>query len=202
MEELRNVSGIYMIENTANESIYIGQAESIKYRARKHFETLRINKHRNQHLQYAFNKYGESAFVVHMLNVDIPIGELDSYEQTWLNVIREYPPDRVYNMCFVPGTTRGYKYTEEQCAALSKSLLGLKKSAESRPNYSAASKAKWAAGGMVCKPRKIFKLIDPDGVVHDGVGVAEFAALHNLSAGNISSVLSGKMKQTKGWYKG
>ena len=57
-----NRPGIYEIVNTVNGKSYIGSSVTIRHRIRDHFCNLRKNKHRNSHLQNAFNKYGEIAF--------------------------------------------------------------------------------------------------------------------------------------------
>ena len=192
-------SGIYMIENTVTGSIYIGQAQNIKYRMRKHFEALRANKHRNSKLQNAFNKYGESAFTVHVLNENVPLDQLDDYEQTWLDMIREYPKDRVYNLCFVPSTTTGYKFTETQKLEQSKRLLGHKKTESAKKNIGSATKRKWEQGIMRSKPRKVFSVVSPDGTIYDVKGLSGFAAQYNLNAGMLSIFVSKKIVVYKGW---
>lgn len=54
--------GIYKIENCINGKLYIGQSNNLHRRKNRHFNELRTDKHPNQHLQRAFNKYGEENF--------------------------------------------------------------------------------------------------------------------------------------------
>ena len=56
-------SGIYEILNTINKKKYIGSTKDFNERKKRHWYDLRNNRHINQHLQSAWNKYGESAFV-------------------------------------------------------------------------------------------------------------------------------------------
>lgn len=56
------VSGIYCIENKVNHKTYIGSSKNIYQRLLKHFALLRHNKHENNYLQNAWNKYGEKNF--------------------------------------------------------------------------------------------------------------------------------------------
>lgn len=55
--------GIYKITNTITGKIYIGSSINVEYRIKQHFKCLRGNYHRNNHLQFSFNKYGENAFI-------------------------------------------------------------------------------------------------------------------------------------------
>lgn len=57
-----NYSGIYCIINTVNNKKYIGSSKHLSRRLWEHRATLRHNCHVNQHLQNAWNKYGEAAF--------------------------------------------------------------------------------------------------------------------------------------------
>ncbi len=60
-------SGIYAIRNLVNNKLYIGLAVNLKYRREWHFARLRKDKHCNEHLQKAFNKYGEDNFIFEVL---------------------------------------------------------------------------------------------------------------------------------------
>jgi group I intron endonuclease len=54
--------GIYCIENTASGRKYVGQSVEVEKRFRNHKSELKGNRHRNVHLQRAWNKYGEASF--------------------------------------------------------------------------------------------------------------------------------------------
>lgn len=56
-------TGIYAIINMIDWKKYIGQAVDIKRRNNKELSILRGNYFHNQHLQNAFNKYGEENFI-------------------------------------------------------------------------------------------------------------------------------------------
>lgn len=66
MENLSDC-GIYQILNLINNKSYIGSSVQIRKRKNQHYNSLRCNKHHNQHLQAAWNKYGESNFVFRIL---------------------------------------------------------------------------------------------------------------------------------------
>ena len=56
--------GVYKIINTQSNLCYVGQSQRVKKRIADHFKLLRMNKHGNQRLQNAFNKYGDDALTV------------------------------------------------------------------------------------------------------------------------------------------
>lgn len=56
------ICGIYCIENLINHKKYIGQSIDIYRRWANHKCDLNGNRHRNEHLQLAWNKYGEDNF--------------------------------------------------------------------------------------------------------------------------------------------
>jgi len=49
------------------------------------------------------------------------------------------------------------------------------------------------------KNKKVSSILSPDGVLHTVTKAKDFAELHKLSRGHLSQVLSGKLKQHKGW---
>lgn len=75
---------IYKIINTINNKFYVGSTTNTKERFRTHRSRLRRGKHHSQHLQAAWNKYGEQAFVFHVIQT-LPEGEsLQAAEDVWL----------------------------------------------------------------------------------------------------------------------
>ena len=55
-------SGIYKIRNSITSDCYIGSATNLRQRWIAHRSALGLNRHNNQHLQNAWNKYGSDAF--------------------------------------------------------------------------------------------------------------------------------------------
>lgn len=56
-------AGIYIIRDLENNKVYVGSSKNPQNRKYEHFSNLRNNKHKNEHLQNAWNKYGERNFV-------------------------------------------------------------------------------------------------------------------------------------------
>lgn len=109
--------GIYIILNTKNGKIYIGQAEDIHARQVEHKRDLKKNRHHNQHLQHAWNKYGEKAFQFKTLE-RCSITELDSREQHYLDVY--IPKGICYNIAVdATAPMRGLKHSPESLLKMS-----------------------------------------------------------------------------------
>ena len=71
---------IYKIENLVNGKVYIGQTNGNgSSRRNSHLSLLRRNTHVNNHLQNAFNKYGEENFIFDVF-CRCPIDKLDEVE--------------------------------------------------------------------------------------------------------------------------
>ena len=75
---------IYKIINAVNGNFYVGSTNNAVERFRVHRNRLRRNQHHTKHLQAAWNKYGEAAFVFHIIEV-VPEGQsLQAAEDVWL----------------------------------------------------------------------------------------------------------------------
>jgi group I intron endonuclease len=77
--------GVYAIVNMVTGAVYIGSTNNIPYRWTKHFQALRNGYHENDHLQKAFNKYGQDAFDVAVLELTNDADERRAIEQRLLN---------------------------------------------------------------------------------------------------------------------
>ena len=63
-KRLENMTtGIYLIKNTSERKIYIGQSIMIEQRRTQHFTDLRYNRHANVELQKDFARIGEDNFI-------------------------------------------------------------------------------------------------------------------------------------------
>jgi len=115
-------SGVYIIKNRINNSVYIGSSIYIKSRISQHKYTFRNNKNSNKYLQEFYNKYGFDGFYFEVLEYcDKSI--LKQREQYYLNLYKEK-----FNISEFSTSTKGVKCSEEKKKKISESLkkAGLK----------------------------------------------------------------------------
>lgn len=104
--------GIYMIYNVLANKYYVGSSVDIDRRLAGHFAKLRKGVHDNVHLQRAFNRDGEGAFVCGFLEEVEHRNDLTKAEQVWIDSIGDY------NICKVAGNTLGWVPTEDTRAKM------------------------------------------------------------------------------------
>jgi len=88
--------GIYKIINVINNKFYVGSAVDLKHRKTRHFSELRTGKHNNRHLQAAWVKYGEQAFVFVVVEELPDDADLLAAENVWLK--EHVGKDYCYNL--------------------------------------------------------------------------------------------------------
>ena len=119
--------GIYKIENIKNGYVYIGQSVNIERRLKDHKRELKYNRHINNHLQNAYNKYGESNFNFEII-CECEKEKLNELETYYCNLYRP----NVYNI----GETHSVgSMSEEQKVKISKALKGIKRSEKTKEKY-------------------------------------------------------------------
>lgn len=81
--------GVYRIKNIINENCYYGSSKNVEKRWRNHKNNLRKNKHINQILQKAWNKYGEHNFLFELIE-ECDEKDLFFCEQKYLDLNPKY----------------------------------------------------------------------------------------------------------------
>ena len=100
--------GIYKIENTITNDLYIGSSINIAQRKRRHFKDLKRGIHISKFLQRSYNKYGLSAFNFEIIELLESSNDLLVREQYFLDLLKP-----TYNLCKVAGNSLGVKQTAE-----------------------------------------------------------------------------------------
>ena len=170
-------AGIYRIINSSNGKCYVGSSIDINRRRLEHFSALSHNRHVNNHLQNAYNKYGKDSFIFEVIeNLEITDNikeDLLEREQFWIDNLR---PE--YNILLVAGSNLGYHHTEETKQKISNSTKGVKKS-ESHAKHiregqkgrvlSEEHKAKLSQAAKHRKSQSHHSIINIDGVVYNSI---------------------------------
>lgn len=119
------MQGIYEIVNLhdGKATAYVGSSVDIRQRWQQHCAALRGGRHRNAHLQHAWDKYGEGAFSFCVLEQVANGGDLREREQYFLD--RAFEVGDTYNIARDASTPMlGQPLSEEHKRKLSESLRG------------------------------------------------------------------------------
>lgn len=224
--------GIYKIINVINNKFYVGSAVDLKRRKARHFSELRTGKHNNRHLQAAWQKYGEAAFVFVVVEELSPEADLLAAENVWLkeHVGKDYcyniGVDATAPMLGVSGEaspTWGRKRTPEELAAqnwtgkthapdsrekIRQHLLGKPKSAEVRAKISATLTGEgnyWYGKKRPdhgAKVSKAIQAISPDGQVLEYPSITALREKSGMKPPTVNRALKSGKPLVRGPYKG
>jgi len=132
-------SGIYKIVNSIDGKIYVGSAVHLSRRFNNHKSDLNLNKHDNQYLQNAWNKYWSVSFKFEVLEY-CEKEKLIEREQYWIDTLNCVRPNG-YNLNPTAGSNLGMVWSNEFKAKVSKALKGRKLTEEHK-----AKKFKYEVG--------------------------------------------------------
>ena len=186
--------GIYMITNIANNKKYIGQSVNVKSRLSNHKWALRHNRHRNEHLQKSFNKYGEDCFAFDVV-CECEEDELDELERYYISQYDCMNPHKGYNSDSGGNLNKhlseytiqklkeshsgknasmyGKHHTEETIAIMREKAVGRRMSDEAKKKSSISHKGKLAQP-LYC--------VEANMVFQSSLEAAEFAGLKSRSS--------------------
>ena len=125
-------SGIYQIYNKITNKRYIGSSISIRRRWSQHLHALKHNIHHSKHLQNAWNKYGEDAFVFQCLEFCEPENLL-SLEHDYITYYKT--TNREYGYNTTEDVENALKMQDKDRIKISKALLGRKWTEEQRQKF-------------------------------------------------------------------
>jgi len=131
------VIGIYKIANSVNNKAYIGSSLSVMRRFCVHRNLLKTGKHYNKHLQSAWNKYKEGAFIFSIVEITT-IENLQAREEFHIAAFKSNEPEFGYNKRIDCKTNLGIKASAATKLKLSLSHMGHKRSAETQIKISNA----------------------------------------------------------------
>lgn len=158
MTKYTPVSGIYVILNTKNGKVYIGQTKDFLTRKHHHTYQLTSNCHSNKHLQAAWNKYGEKSFKFKILEY-CSLELLDEREQHHLTIYLQ--KDMCYNIAKdVRSPNRGQVVSDETKRKMSIAMKGKQVSSETRRKISQTLTGRPGIKGVKHTPESIQKMKD------------------------------------------
>lgn len=128
-----------MILNIINNKYYIGNSSNLKIRFKNHIHKLSNNKHENQLLQNAWNKYGADNFKFYILEFT---NNLIEREQHWLDHSKAYDRKIGYNLSTIAGSLLGIKRSSETKAKMSLWQIGRKRTQQAIQNMKIGMKGR------------------------------------------------------------
>lgn len=209
-------SGIYKIQNKANNKFYIGQSKNIKSRIFEHKLQLRKGKHFNIHLQSSFDKYGEDAFVFSALEY-CKESELNKKEIYWIKKLKAFTNG--YNKT-IGGNHRGYNTAEYKLENIKTGEIAIGKNIREfciKHNLPESLSTHfgeilygnghrktchgWRKLGTNHVPNRIthFKIQHKNGEIYEGSNIRAFSKSRGINPQNVNTMIKGRQKSAYGW---
>ena len=139
---------IYAIKNKKNSKIYVGSAVNLKQRWICHKSDLNLSRHHSNHLQRAWDKYGEDSFEFSILEQVDQKENLIPREQYYIDLHRSADRNNGYNMAPIAGSSLGVKHTEKTKQKYSEIQIERYKNPENRKKTGEASRKAWQKEGV------------------------------------------------------
>lgn len=111
--------GIYKIVNLIDNKVYIGSSINVENRLKVHFRALEKNRHKNRHLQCAFNKFGVECFSWKVMEF-CSLETLLEREQFYIDLYKGFE----YNLSPTAKNTLGTEFSEEAKQKISIAIKG------------------------------------------------------------------------------
>lgn len=218
MKHLPKSSGVYQIRCKSNNKIYIGSAIDIRTRCEQHRRSLRRGDHSNQHLQAAWNKFGEDNFeyaVLEITDKDVRVGQ----EQYWLDLKQSYKRENGFNIFDTAGspggtfvqTWEGFFDPDGNEVTITNLFDFCRQNNLDFPSMHRLAKGEsklksykgWSHKNSV-RQREYIKtyegFIDPDGNLAEPIkNLAEFCRKNNLDNTHMVAVAQGRLYSHRGW---
>ena len=111
MIDVEQTGSIYIIRNTINDKVYIGQTTmTVMERFKNHLKPSTCKQRSTYKLYNAMNKYGKENFYVETLESNIPVGELDNKEIYYIEQFDSL--NNGYNTAMGGNARRIYKWDD------------------------------------------------------------------------------------------
>lgn len=196
---LAKQSGVYMILHIGSDTRYVGSsAGRISDRWDSHRSALRHQKHRNPHLQSAWNKYGEDAFVFVVLENVAPADVLDA-EEHWYQKFKRAGL-RLYNIREHVKSQLGFKHSARSIEQISDANKRRVRSLGEREKLRQARLGKKLPEAVRERIAHDWPpLVAPDGGTHVIHNLLKFCQERQLDTSAMRKVALGQRRIYKGW---
>jgi group I intron endonuclease len=208
---LKKVSGVYLFFNAVTGKSYVGSTKNLASRFREHLKGLRGNRHHSSRFQNSWNKYGEEAFNMCVVET-APIEGLFAREQHYLDLWQCANEKFGYNIKAEAGSSRGYKPSQEnrrkhsefmraRWASSDPKSVAAQKAASQPSEETRAKMSAWGrTGGLknLTQKRKLATWIHPEHGTHV-CGAWTIAIKFKVDQRSLIKVRRGEKDQFKGW---
>lgn len=185
----RKITGIYQIKNLVNNKVYIGSAKSIMDRFSTHKGLLKNNKHFNNHLQAAYNKYGLEAFSFEILEVvELKRELIEEREEFNIQLYKANDREFGYNKRLKSNTNLGRKFSDEIKEKFRISHLGVKQSKETIEKK------------RISQFKEVYKIGEDKKIICKYKSIMDAAEKNNIHKQSISGCCRGILNSTGGFY--
>ena len=96
LAECKNPKYIYVITNNVNQKKYVGRTKNPENRFKAHMFALKSRAHYNKLLQMDFDKYGEEAFSMEVVDYGNNL-RMGFHETRWITFLQTYKEEYGYN---------------------------------------------------------------------------------------------------------
>jgi group I intron endonuclease len=172
MHSISRTPSVYVIRHLESGKVYVGSARNPRMRCTEHVRALHKGVHHSRHLQNAWNKYGESAFVFEVIEPVLFVEDLLSREQYWMDKLGACDKSRGFNRAPIAGSTFGVKHTEEIRANMKRAQTD----PERRAHLSALAKARW--NDLEWRAKQLARKADPAQRANRSAGQRKRAAVN------------------------
>lgn len=182
------MTGIYILKNTQNGKVYVGQSKNTDHRKSCHFCELKNNKHKNQSLQKEYNE-NPNAFIFETV-CSCGEEELNDLEKYYIHKYKSDQPENGYNI--ESGGIKGHVCTDGAKRKIAeknkgnKNMCGIKLTEE------------WKRHLAEAQPHSKKVVCIETGIEYPSF--AEAARKTGLNRTKIVSVCTGKRKTTGGFH--
>lgn len=132
MKPLSLTPVVYAIRHVESGRVYVGSAERVSMRWKKHRWALKAGRHDNVHLQRAWVKYGPAAFAFEIIEHVEDAVVLIEREQFWIDELRATGQTSGFNLCPVAGSRKGKTQSIETRAKIGAAFKGRRHTPETK----------------------------------------------------------------------